>query len=35
MYVHPFILGVLCTVGVEIIGLFTYALALTYKRGNK
>ena len=35
MYVNPFIFGVLCTIGVEIVGLFVYALALTYKRGKK
>ena len=35
MYVNPFILGVLCTIGVEVVGLFIYAMALTYKRGKK
>ena len=35
MYVNPFILGVFCTIVVEIIGLFVYALMLTYKRGKK
>ena len=35
MYVNPFWFGVLCTIGVEIVGLFLYALTLTYKRGKK
>lgn len=28
MYVDPFIFGVLCTLGAEILGLFIYALFL-------
>ena len=35
MYVNPFVLGVLCTIGVEITGLFIYALILANKRGKK
>ena len=35
MYVNPFWFGVLCTIGAEIVGLFVYALLLTYKRGKK
>ena len=35
MYVDPFWFGVFCTIGVEIVGLFIYAMALTYRRGKK
>lgn len=35
MYVNPFWLGVLVTVVVEIVGIFIYAMALTWKRGKK
>ena len=35
MYVNPFVFGALCTIGVEIVGLFIYALTLTNKRGKK
>ena len=34
MYVNPFVFGIICTLGVEIIGLFVYALVL-YGRGEK
>ena len=32
MYINPFWFGVLCTVGVELIGLFIWA-AILYTRG--
>ena len=35
MYIHPFILGVLCTVVVEIVGLFAYALYEVNRRNKK
>ncbi len=35
MYINPVIFGVLCTIGVEIVGLFVYALVLTYRGGKK
>ena len=35
MYINPVIFGVLCTIGVEIVGLFIYALVLANKRGKK
>ena len=35
MWVNPFIFGALCTIGVEIVVLFIYALILTWKRGKK
>jgi hypothetical protein len=35
MYVNPFIFGVLCTIGVEIVGLFAYALYEANRRGKK
>ena len=35
MYVNPFLLGVLCTIGVEIAVLFIYALVETSRRGKR
>ena len=35
MYVNPFLFGVICTIGVEIVGLFIYALCETSRRGKK
>lgn len=35
MYVNPFVFGVLCTIGIEIVGLFAYALVETSRRGKK
>ena len=35
MYINPVAFGVLCTIGLEIVGLFAYALITTYKRGKK
>ena len=35
MYINPVIFGVLCTIGVEIVALFVYALYVTSRRGKK
>ena len=35
MYVNPFWFGVLCTIGVEIVVLFGWALIETSRRGKK
>ena len=34
MYINPVIFGVLCTIGLELVGLFVWA-AILYTRGKK